>query len=281
MSKRGLGRGLSALIPGSNLEQGDKSGEIRLDEIVPNPYQPRRVFDQGKLDELAESVKKHGVLQPIVVRKAGEKYEIVVGERRFRAAQQAGLETIPAIVREYDDRDMMQIALVENLQREDLNPIEEAEGYRRLIDEFGLTQEELGAVLGKSRSAIANTLRLLKLDPFVQENVSRGTLSMGHARALLALESPADQVRACRKVVEEGLSVRQTEELVKRLLTPAQRVKHRKESVRDPNIVEIEDRLKRSLGTQVRIKPGQKRSVIEIEYYSQEDLERILERVLL
>lgn len=281
MSKRGLGRGLSALIPGTNLEQGDKSGEIRLDEIVPNPYQPRRVFDQGKLDELAESVKKHGVLQPIVVRKAGEKYEIVVGERRFRAAQQAGLETIPAIVREYDDRDMMQIALVENLQREDLNPIEEAEGYRRLIDEFGLTQEELGAVLGKSRSAIANTLRLLKLDPFVQENVSRGTLSMGHARALLALESPADQVRACRKVVEEGLSVRQTEELVKRLLTPAQRVKHRKESVRDPNIVEIEDRLKRSLGTQVRIKPGQKRSVIEIEYYSQEDLERILERVLL
>lgn len=280
MSKRGLGRGLSALIPETNLEQGDKPGEIRLDEIVPNPYQPRRLFDQEKLDELAESIRKHGVLQPIVVRKAGERYEIVVGERRYRAARQAGLESIPAVVREYDDRDMMQIALVENLQREDLNPIEEAEGYRRLMSEFGLTQEELGAVLGKSRSAVANTLRLLKLDPFVQESVSRGTLSMGHARALLALESPADQIRVCRKVVEEGLSVRQTEELVKRLLTPAQRVKHSKETARDPNIVEIEDRLKRSLGTQVRIKPGQRRSVIEIEYYSSDDLERILERVL-
>lgn len=280
MSKRGLGRGLSALIPETNLEQGDKPGEIRLDEIVPNPYQPRRLFDQEKLDELAESIRKHGVLQPIVVRKAGERYEIVVGERRYRAARQAGLESIPAVVREYDDRDMMQIALVENLQREDLNPIEEAEGYRRLMSEFGLTQEELGAVLGKSRSAVANTLRLLKLDPFVQESVSRGTLSMGHARALLALESPTDQIRVCRKVVEEGLSVRQTEELVKRLLTPAQRVKHSKETARDPNIVEIEDRLKRSLGTQVRIKPGQRRSVIEIEYYSSDDLERILERVL-
>ncbi|NPV53120.1 MAG: ParB/RepB/Spo0J family partition protein [Firmicutes bacterium] len=285
MAKGGLGKGLRALIPDANPEGEEGVVEVGIDLLAPNPYQPRRDFDPEKLRELSESIRLHGIVQPLIVRRVGEGYQIVVGERRWRAARQAGLKKVPVILRDLDDKAMIQIALVENLQRQDLNPIEEAEAYRRLIVEFSFTQEQLAAMLGRSRPVIANALRLLSLPADIQESVSRETISVGHARALLALADEALQRSVCERVIREELSVRETEELVKRLISGAGPGNVSRETpvrVRriDPNLLDIEDRLKHALGTQVRILPGKKKGKIEIEFYSSEDLERILALVL-
>jgi len=273
-SKRGLGKGLQALFSEQEVSQEDGVVEIRVSDIRPNKYQPRRDFPAEKLEELARSISLHGVLQPIVVRDIIGGYELVAGERRWRACKMAGLETIPAIVRPFSDNEMMEIALIENLQREDLNPLEEATAYRQLLDEFGLTQEELSQRIGKSRSHIANILRLLQLPPEIQESVSRGTISMGHARALLGLEKKAQQLEAWRQVVEKGLSVRETEALVQHLKAGKEPRRKRAEQ-KEPHILALEASLQENLGTKVQIWPGRKKGRIEIEYYTEEDLERI------
>lgn len=280
--KRGLGKGLGAFFPSADtvaVEEQEEKSTVPVKEIRPNPFQPRRVFDQEALAELARSISQYGVLQPIVVRRSSDGYDLVAGERRWRASQLAGLEVIPAVVRDYTDGEMTEIALIENLQREDLNPIEEAAAFQRLMEEFGLTQEEVARKIGRSRSMVANMVRLLNLQPEVQDFVSRGTLSMGQARPLLAVESPEVQCEAARIIIEEDLNSRDAEELVKQL-TSAKRAKKEKAPVEEKReffLVEMEDRLKLILGTQVRIKQGKMKSKIEIDYYSPEDLERILE----
>jgi ParB family chromosome partitioning protein len=274
MTKRGLGRGLDAFFtPGED----EPRAEIAVKEIVPNRFQPRRVFDPDALKELAESIRQHGVIQPILVRKTMSGYELVAGERRWRAAQMIGLEAIPAVVREYSDGEMTEIALIENLQRENLNPIEEASAYKRLMEEFTLTQEDVARRIGRSRSLIANTVRLLNLAPAIQEYVSRGTLTMGQARPLLALESADLQEEAADSIIDGELSARDAEELVRRLVSSPRLPKARKQEPRELFLAEAEERLKHLLGTQVKIKPGKLRSKIEIEFYSSDDLERIIE----
>lgn len=286
MSKRGLGRGLDALFnapnPGQMDDGGEPINEIAIKAIIPNQHQPRRDFDEEALAELAQSIKQHGIIQPVVVRKILTGYELVAGERRWRASQIAGLKQLPAVIREYTDAEMMEIALVENLQRQNLNVIEEAVAFRRLIEEFGLTQEEVAQKIGRSRSMIANLVRLLNLQPEVQDFVSRGTLSMGQARPLLALESPEIQINAANQIIEEDLSARDAEELVRRLAAkrPTKNVEPKPEAIMEDDqffVNEFEDRLKVILGTKVRIKPGKLKSKIEIEYYSNEDLERLME----
>lgn len=278
--QRGLGRGLDALF------SGDNNGEeqplvigIPVKKISPNKFQPRRVFDEEALNELTNSIAQYGILQPVVVRKVVDGYELVAGERRWRASQQAGLQEIPAIVKEYSDGEMIEIALIENIQREDLNAIEEALAYRRLMDELCLTQEEVGRKVGRSRSLIANMVRLLNLHPTVQDYVSRGTLSMGQARPLLALETVELQLEAAETIIEEELSARAAEELVRRLIEPPKQLKQKAKSADEKGIfvIEAEDRLKLILGTQVKIKPGKLKSKIEIEFYSPEDFDRILD----
>ena len=282
MAKRGLGRGLRALIPDIETVAGHEVRELPVDVILPNPFQPRKQFDESKLAELADSIKQHGIVQPLVVRQKGDSYELVVGQRRLEAARMIGLEKVPVIVKSLKDIEMVQVALIENLQREELNPIEEAEAYKRLVEEFGMTQEELAKVLGRSRPTITNTLRLLSLSPEVQAIVSRGTISMGHARALLAIDDLKLQEKVCKYVVEKQLSVRETEELVRRVVATGrlQKTKAKADQKKDPHIVSIEEQLRRAFGTQVRVRPGKKKGRIEIEYYSDEDLERILALVL-
>ncbi len=286
MSKRGLGRGLDALFSAPNtavgVEGNEPVNEIPVGNIIPNQHQPRRDFDEEALSELAQSIKQHGVIQPVVVRKTLSGYELVAGERRWRASQIVGLKQIPAVVREYTDAEMMEIALIENLQRQNLNPIEEAMAFRSLMLEFGLTQEEVAQRIGRSRSMIANIVRLLNLHQEIQAYVSRGTLSMGQARPLLALEDAAVQLDAAKQIIEEDLSARDAEELVRRLTArrPAKKTEPVEQTPAEDHqffMNEFEDRLKLLLGTQVKIKPGKLKSKIEIEYYSNEDLERIME----
>lgn len=287
--KGGLGKGLSALIPTGPASQEDTQGAaqagtapeavegervLKLDpqKIEPNPHQPRQTFDEDALEELSRSIKQDGVQEPVLVRKVGGHYELVSGERRVRASIMAGLQTIPAICRDVSDEDMLKLGLIENIQREDLNPIELARAYQMLIDEFGWTQEELAGQVGKKRATVANSMRLLNLPGDVQEAVSRGSISMGHARALLALESADAQSRACRKVVNKGLSVRQVEQMA----TPP--VPKKPKPGKDANIAALEDELRRLLGTRVTFRTsGNKRGKIEIEYYSLDDLDRILD----
>ena len=279
-TQRGLGRGLDALFSGgSNGEEQPVIFNIPIERISPNKFQPRRVFDLEALTELSNSIMQYGILQPIVLRKIVNGYEIVAGERRWRASKQAGMHEIPAIVKEYTDSEMIEIALIENIQREDLNAIEEALAYRRLMDELSLTQEEVGRKVGRSRSLIANMVRLLNLDPNVQEHVSRGTLSIGQARPLLALETSELQIQAAEIIIEDDLSARGAEELVRRLCEIPKEVKEPLKTAEEKGIfvVEAEDRLKLILGTQVKIKPGKLKSKIEIEFYSPEDFDRILD----
>lgn len=273
-SKKGLGRGLGSLLPEVGTDDKDVR-QVPIGQIVPNPFQPRKQFDEAKLAELTASVKAHGVLQPVLLRQFGNMYELVAGERRWRAAQRAGLESIPAAVREFSDGAMMEIALVENLQREDLNPMEEAEAYRRLMDEFGLTQEQLSTRLSRSRSLIANTLRLLNLPQEIQEHVSRGTLTMGHAKALLGLDSPKEQYKAVEEILSRGLTVRDVEADVRKAVTGKQRRRVRSEP--DEVLTAAVDRLRMLFGTQVRIRGTPARGKVEVEYYTSEDLARILE----
>jgi ParB family chromosome partitioning protein len=274
----GLGRGLAALIPQRSADPGPT--EVPLSRIRPNPLQPRRRFDEGELEALAASIAEHGVLLPILVTQTLDGYQLVAGERRFRAAQLAGLERIPVVIRQVADRDQLELALVENLQREDLNPIEEASAFRQLIDEFGMTQEDVAARVGRARSTIANTLRLLDLDPRIQELVVDGRLSEGHARALGGL--PGDQqAHVADIVVERGLSTREAEELVRRL-----RERRETPSVaaaakpRDADLERVEEDLRRSLGTKVTLARSRKGGRIIIEYYSDEELGQLYDRLI-
>ena len=275
---RGLGRGLEALIP--TMSEQEVVKELLITDIVANKYQPRNEFNEEALEELAESINQYGLLQPVIVRKVLNGYELIAGERRWRAAQKNGAKTIPAIVREYSDIETTEIALIENLQRENLNAIEEAGAYQRLVNEFGLTQEELAKKTGRSRSHIANFIRLLNLPEIVQEYVSRGTLTMGQVRPLLTLESEDLQIEAAEYIIAEDLSARDAEKLVKKLMKDPQVLQEEleeEEYKEDIFVVEAEDVLKMALGTKVKIKPGKKKSKIEIEFYSADDLERLVE----
>lgn len=284
-SKRGLARGidvkgLEALLPGVRPDPaaGEQVEQIPVERIRPNPYQPRRQFDPDALAELVESVRQHGIVQPLLVRPEGDGYRLVAGERRWRAAQAAGLATVPAVVREFSDVEMMEIALVENLQREDLNPIEEAQGYRTLSEELGLTQEQISQRVGKSRSHIANLMRLLSLPDDLRRLVAEGKLSTGHAKVLLGVGSAAEMRRLAAQVLAEGLTVRQLEDRIAQ--RPARSRRSRR--VTGPPAPEVEDlvnRLQRALNTRVAIRGRGARGQIVIEYYSWDDLERILARL--
>lgn len=275
MNRQPLGRGLSALIPEAVRRQTtDRVIAISVGDISPSPYQPRVQMDEDSLKELAASIKAKGVIQPIIVRSLGsDKYEVIAGERRLRASRLADMSEIPAIVREVDDAEAMALAVTENIQREDLNAIELARAYSILMNQFGLTQEQLAQALGKSRPAVANMLRLLQLPQEIQECVLSGKVSMGHARALLALGRENQQISVCKKVIESGLSVRQTERLVQKLLHRSEAQKRVAESL--PEIRALENRLRTMLATQVRIRQGAKKGKIEIEYYSVDDLDRL------
>lgn len=281
MPKGGLGKGLGALIPQMEEGEAGTTREIRLDDITPNPFQPRKEFDEEKLAELAASIREHGLIQPLAVRPVGDRFQLIAGERRWRASRIAGLSVVPVIIHEVDERGLMEMALVENLQREDLNPLEAAQAYRRLLDEFQLTQEEVASRVGKSRPAVSNTLRLLTLPEPVQEAVANGSLSEGHARALLGLGDPKDVLKVWNQIKEQGLSVRSTEQLVRRMVrgvsreTPVRRTAPRS----DADLRAVEDRLRSTLGTQVRVSGEGKRGWIAVEYYSPEDLTRLLEKI--
>lgn len=278
MSKRsggGLGRGLDAIFQ-SNPKVDEPVNNVTITDLRPNPYQPRRVFDDDKLAELTNSIKEHGIIQPIIVRSAVRGYEIVAGERRWRAAQGAGLTQVPVVVRNFTDLQMNEIALIENLQREDLNPIEIAEAYTSLMEKFSITQEELAKKVGQSRSHVANLLRLLNLPVEIRDHVSRGTLSMGHARAILGLPDKKQQVQLAEKAIDEELSVREVEHLVNRLQQAAVPRETKKNKEPAPIIKQYEDVFRQRLGTGVKIHQGKKRGKIEIEYFSTDDLERIL-----
>ena len=279
MPRNALGKGLEALIPGAPTATLDgnraPTREVSVDRIGANPFQPRSRFDEASLRELADSIKATGILQPVLLRRGPDGgYQLVAGERRFRAAQLAGLEAIPAIVREVDDREMLELAIIENVQREDLNPIDEAKGYQTLATRLQLTHDDISSRVGKHRTAVTNALRLLSLPVEVQDMVSRGTISAGHARALLGLESPGDQLATARYIHSKGFSVRRTEALINRKL---RRRNVRTKSVKPAEIVEVENKLQQRFATRVTIRPGRKGGSVEFEYYSREDLERLLE----
>lgn len=301
MQKKALGRGLDALFEetgsGKTEERSlsglaDRSSDvssqaspdgsagtvarISVDDIIPNPYQPRTVFEEGALGDLASSVKGSGVLQPVLVRRTGTgRYELIAGERRWRAAKQAGMKQIPALIQEASDEQAVELALIENLQRRDLSPIEAARSYRRLIEEFNLTQEDVGRRIGKDRSSVANTVRLLELPAEVQQLILSGRLSHGHAKALLGLSRVRDQVRLARRAVEKGLSVRQVEEATRK--KPAARKTAR--AVPSP-VQEVEEQLMRHLGTRVHIRPEKKGGRISIQYHGEDDLNRLIEIIM-
>lgn len=272
---KGLGKGINALFPGENLTKNESVSQINISEIKANPYQPRKIFDNAALDELSESIKEHGILQPVVVRKAGKRFELVVGERRFRAAKLAKLDEIPAIIKELTDQQMMELAILENLQREDLTPIEEAEAYQKLMEALNLTQEQLAFRLGKSRPHIANHVRLLALPKEVRQMISDKKLSMGHGRTLLGLRSKKIIPETADKVVKDNLNVRQLENLVQRLNedVPRETIEKKKDIFIEEKQSELRDRF----GTNVQIKKNKNKGKIEIEFFSEEDLERILE----
>jgi ParB family chromosome partitioning protein len=273
---KGLGKGINALFPGEDLEPLEVVQQISLVDIKPNPFQPRKVFDEEALKELAESIKEHGVLQPIIIRKKGSKFEIVVGERRYRASQEVGLEEIPAVVRELNDQQMMELAILENLQREDLTPIEEAEAYQNLMEHLSLTQEQLAFRLGKSRPHIANHIRLLSLPEVVRTAISVGELSMGHGKALLGLKKKKTIPLIMQKTLKENLNVRQLEALVQRLNDNVPRETKQEEN-KDIFTKEKESELREIFGTSVSITKNKNKGKIEIDFYSEDDLERILQ----
>jgi ParB family chromosome partitioning protein len=275
---KGLGKGLDAFFSNIDANNSEETiQEISLKELRPNPYQPRKVFDKEAIAELAASITEHGILQPLVVRKSIKGYEIVVGERRFRAAKEAKLDKVPAIVRELSEQQMMELAILENLQREDLNPIEEGQAYQTLMEKLSLTQEEVAKRLGKSRPHIANHIRLLSLPPKIQELISNGTISMGHGRALLGLRQKNKLPAVVEKVVKENLNVRQLEKYIQLLNENVSRETKKPEQKADIFLKERESFLRERFGTTVNIKQSKNKGKIEIEFFSSEDLERILE----
>ena len=293
--KRGLGKGLDSMIPDRGqhikkeavkVEEENVSREtlIGINEIEPNRTQPRKVFDEDALQELADSIKQYGIIQPLVVQKKGELYEIIAGERRWRAARMAGLKKIPVIIREYTEQEIAEISLIENIQREDLNVIEEAMAYQRLIQEFNLKQDELAERVSKSRTAITNSMRLLKLDKRVQQMLIDDTISSGHGRALLAVEDGEQQYTLATKIMDEKLSVRETEKLVKKFLSAKQETEKLVVPVNPAeNLIyrDLEEKLKNVIGTKVSVnRKNNGKGKIEIEYYSQDELERIIDMLM-
>lgn len=281
VKKRGLGKGLSALIPEESqisLFEDDLSKgsiiELDIDSIESNKEQPRKTFEKESLEELVNSIRLYGVLQPIVVRKKDNKYEIIAGERRWRAAKEANLEKVPCIIKEADDTQALKLALIENIQRENLNPIEEAYAYKTLIDEYNLTQEEVAQALGKSRSYIANTLRLLNLDEEIIDYISQGKITSGHGKALLGVKSKKDRLKLAKEIVEKNLNVREAEKMASKISSK----KSKEKSVeKNPFISQIEDNLMRALGTKVTLTTKKNGGKIEIEFYNDDDLQRIVE----
>jgi ParB family chromosome partitioning protein len=280
MNRKALGRGLGALLSSDQtVDLGSEPTEVDIDAIARGPMQPRTHFDEGSLEGLADSIRTHGVVQPLLVRRQGERYELIAGERRWRAARLAGLAKVPIVVKDVPDRDLLEIALIENIQRENLNPIEEAQAYQRLIENVGLTQEALAARVGRDRSYITNYLRLLRLPDDLQKLVVEGRLSTGHARTILGLAHADLQRKIARQVIDGALSVRATEHLVRKAVegTPTKTA-----SVVDPNIRAAETKLRRALGTQVRIVQlrGEGPGKVEISFYSNQDLDRIYNLLL-
>ena len=277
--KYGLGKGLGALIPEekSNNEE-DKREYVELNKLKINTNQPRKYFDNEKISELAESIKQHGIIQPILVNRDGEFFNIVAGERRFRAAKLIGLEKVPVIEMNLDDKEILELSLIENIQRQDLNAIEEAKAYKQLLTEFKIVQEELSTRIGKSRTAISNTLRLLNLDEKVQQYIIEGVLSEGHGRALLGIQNKDNQYKVAEKIIDEKLSVRETERLIKKLNEDQTTTKKEPAgNEMNPYYKDIKNRLQDYFGTKVNINKKKNRGKIEIEYYSEDDLQRILE----
>ena len=270
-----LGRGLSALIPdAAPPSAGERALEVDSDLLRPNRFQPRTHIDDAKIDELARSIRSNGIIQPIVVRSVDGGYEIVAGERRWRASQRAGLLKVPIVVRDIPEERLLAAALIENIQREDLNPIEEAHAYRRLVDEYQLTQEQIADAVGKDRSSVANFLRLLKLPEEVRANLGSGALTMGHARALLGLPDETSQLRVARDIVAKNLSVRETEALVKKATQPASA---KEPAQKDVHTRAAEEKLRFVLGTRVRIERQRKGGRIEIDFESEDELQRLFE----
>jgi ParB family chromosome partitioning protein len=275
--KRGLGKGLGALIPDADLltRSGDQFFLCDIEEISPSPYQPRLNIRDEALDELVVSVRERGILQPLLVRSTDEGYQLIAGERRWRAAQMAGLQRVPVIIKESADPEAFELALIENIQRKDLNPIEEGEAYRRLQEEFKLSQEQIAKKIGKDRSTVANLIRLLKLPDRIRTDLIDGVLSMGHARALLTLTDTALQLQARNAIIKRGLTVRETEKLVQSLVKKQK--KRKTEPPIDSHLRSVTDQLVRHFGTRVRIARRGKKGKIEIDFYSDEDLQRILD----
>lgn len=274
--KKALGKGLGAILDSENiLSEASSVTQLRISDIEPNRDQPRKKFDPEKLQSLAESVLQHGVVQPIIVKKKGKGYSIIAGERRWRAAKLAGLKTIPAIIKEMSSQEVMEIALIENLQREDLNPIEEAEAYQKLMEEHGLTQELLSKLVGKSRAAIANSVRLLTLSDKVKEMIVEEILTPGHARTLITINDKDKQAKLAEAIVERGLNVRDTEKLISEQISPSQ-MKRKKRQNKDANILDVEEKLKSILGTKVDLQHSAKKGKIIIEYYSNDEFERLV-----
>ena len=274
MERRALGKGIGALIPEKEVEQGERIVYVQTDLIKPNPFQPREDFDSASIEDLAQSIKEKGVIQPLLVRRKGDYYELIAGERRLRASKSLGIKEIPIIVRDVEDRDSLELALIENIQRENLNPIEEAHAYQHLMDKFQLTQERIGEVLGKSRVSVTNTLRLLRLPHEVQEEMKKGRISFAHGRALLEIENENQQRQLAQAVISGGLSVRELESLIKRH-RPKMSKRRVFVSAQEPHVAAMEEMMQHSLATKVRITKRIKRGHILIEFYSEEDLERI------
>jgi len=277
-----LGKGLGALLPEYGQPEPKTLLYCGIEEIIPNRSQPRKHFDESKLQELAESIKEKGILEPLLVRRTDQGYELIVGERRWRAAQKAGLKEVPVVVKEADRREVLEISLIENLQREDLNPIEAAESFKHLLEEFNISQEDLSQRIGKDRTTITNTLRLLKLPLEVRNQLLQNRITSGHARAILSLESKEKQKELCALIIKKGLSVREAEAIAKRWsekpkksITPV-----KKRGDLESQLSSLQDSLRKYLGTKVHITQKGKRGKIEIEYYSHEDLERIVEAIL-
>ena len=274
MIKRGLGKGLEALIPKAEHKEKGFVIEMDIESLTPNLFQPRKNFDKEKMEELKGSIKKHGIIQPIVVRKMANGYEIVAGERRLKAAKEIGLKKIPAIIKSFNNEKSLEIALVENIQREDLNPVEQANAFKRLIDEFNLTQQELAEVTGKSRALVTNTIRLLKLSPEIQKNISEGKISFGHAKLLLSIEDEEVQKAVCDRIIANDLSVRDTERLIKNI-EKVQKKQFKVKNITIERFPEVEGKLRDILGTKISILYDGKKGNISIEFYSKEDLRRI------
>ncbi len=276
MEHRALGRGINALIP--ETEFSEKVMQLPVDKIEPNPLQPRETFDPQDMEDLVGSIKEKGVIQPVLVRRRGDGFELIAGERRFRAAKLLNLASLPAIVKDVDDRDSLELALIENIQRQNLNPIEEARAYKYLIDKFQLNQDEVSQVLGKARTTVANVLRLLKLPPEIQDEIKNGRISFGHGKALLELDDANQQRRLSQLAISKCLSVRELESAIKNVRKVGRRLSVRTTTL-DPMVTVFEQQLQQVLATKVRIIKKKKRGSIVVDFYSHEDLGRIVEKI--